>query len=204
MDKFVIKPENHYKSTFDITILLLVFYSCVTSVYSSAFSPLSLTSDAIYIWDLIVEGFFYIDLILNFFHGYHDLETNTNIMDFDSVYKNYLFSWFLPDFVAVFPFQFIFSQGFALKLVRLIRLPRLIKLLEVSRVKKVLVSMGPVKPTLMQLIERIRNLQVYNIIRLILILLMLTFFTGCCFYMTSHWLNPKEIIESGEYFIETN
>lgn len=145
-DYFIIAVDNPIKSKFDVFVLVLVGYSCITSLYNAAFTPLE--NRGIIIWDWMVEAFFYTDLVLSFFHAYIDEETDEIVEDFDSIYKNYLGGWFIIDLVAVFPFQVIFKQGFALKLFRLARLPRMFKLLDVERFKKVLVDISPVKPSI--------------------------------------------------------
>ena len=102
MDRFVIELDHPIKSKWDVFILFLVAYSCITSMYSSAFDPKK--SQAFIIWDWFVEGFFYIDFILSFFQAYRDTDTLMIVRDFSSVYKNYLVTWFIVDFLAVFPF----------------------------------------------------------------------------------------------------
>ena len=146
MDYFILAADNPYKSKFDVFVLVLVGYSCITSLYNAAFTPLA--QPGIVVWDWMVEGFFYTDLVLSFFHAYIDEETDEMVEDFVSIYRNYLAGWFIIDLVAVFPFQVIFSQGFALKLFRLARLPRMFKLLDVERFKKVLVDISPIKPSI--------------------------------------------------------
>ena len=61
----IISPDNTIKQYFDVFVLLLVGYSVITSLYNSAFTPSDLK--IIKIWDWMVELFFYLDFILNFF-----------------------------------------------------------------------------------------------------------------------------------------
>lgn len=68
MNRFVIDVDNSIKSYFDVIILLLVGYSCVTSLYNVAFTQP--TSTFIVAWDQAVEVMFYSDLVLNFFQAY--------------------------------------------------------------------------------------------------------------------------------------
>ena len=66
----IISSDNPFKSKFDVFLLFLVAYSCIISLYNSAFTPS--THPFAITWDWIVEGFFYTDLILSFFHAYVD------------------------------------------------------------------------------------------------------------------------------------
>jgi hypothetical protein len=65
-DRIIISCENPYKAVFDIIILLLVGYSCVTTVYLVSFNPEIHHGDFTYYFDQIVEYSFILDLLLNF------------------------------------------------------------------------------------------------------------------------------------------
>ena len=58
---------------------------------------------ALFIFDWIVEGFFYIDIVLNFIHA-RKTELNIVTRDFKGIAKIYMMSWFTIDFISVFPF----------------------------------------------------------------------------------------------------
>lgn len=102
LSKIIIGCDNTYKSYFDALILFLVGYSCIMSLYNSAFTASDNT--ILFVWDWIVEAFFYTDLVLNFFHAYRDPETQNPVEDLGKISKNYLYGWFMVDFLAVFPF----------------------------------------------------------------------------------------------------
>ena len=74
MDKFVIAHNNKNKSRFDSIVLFCVAYSCITSLYNSAFTPLPAISYGIFVFDWVVEAFFYADLLMGFFQAYFDRE----------------------------------------------------------------------------------------------------------------------------------
>ena len=81
---------------------------------------------------------------MSFFCEYIDPETNLPVREFKLIVKHYLFSWFLIDFMSVFPFEELLpvenSTGGLTKLFRLFRMPRLIKLIDVDRFKNILKS----------------------------------------------------------------
>jgi len=63
-ERIIISANSKWKAIFDMLILILVGYSCITSMYYAAFST---TDDPIIIIiDQIVEFFFWLDLALNF------------------------------------------------------------------------------------------------------------------------------------------
>lgn len=145
----IIRCDNPYKSYFDAFILALVGYSCLMALYNSAFT--ASRNKYIVIWDWIVEGSFWADLILNFLHSFRDPETLNAVEDITIIAKNYFYGWFIVDFLACFPFQVMFKSGIMLKLVRLARMPRLIKLLDESRFKRVLTEWGGPKPSIQEI-----------------------------------------------------
>ena len=64
IERIVISADNRLKSYFDVFVLLLVGYSCSTTLFYVAFQQP--TAKFHIIWDQMVEIFFYIDFCLNF------------------------------------------------------------------------------------------------------------------------------------------
>jgi len=127
----VIGLDSRWKSYFDIIILFMVGYSCFTSIYYVAFSMPTDQANTIITW--VVEGFFYADLAFNFICEYKDPDSNMPVRDLKQISIHYVSTWFIIDFVSVFPFREIFQSGGSTKLFRLARMPRLIKLLNVEK-----------------------------------------------------------------------
>lgn len=150
-----------------------------------------------FIWNWIVEGFFYTDLILSFFHSYHDPERNVVVKDFKKICKHYLGGWFIIDSLAVFPFHLIFSAGLMLKLFRLARIPRLLKLLDPQKFKRMLIGLDGLDPSINQIMRRDINMFIYNIFNLVLMMLFLVYGIGCLFYLVSTYIT----LGSDETFI---
>lgn len=181
----IISCDNPVKSYFDVFILLLVGYSCIMSLYNSAFT--ASTNSLIKIWDWVVEGFFYTDLILNFFHAYRDPDTLQPVTNYKLICEHYMSGWFIIDFVAVFPFQVMFSGGLMLKLVRLARMPRLIKLLDENRFKRVLQQCDS-NDSISSIIRRQNNLAVYKLFRLIMIMILMVYGVACINYLLADYM----------------
>ena len=72
-EKIIINPDNKIKAVFDIILLFLVGYSCITSVFYVAFGATE--SHFAKYFDPVVEFFFVLDLCLNFVQGFIDPET---------------------------------------------------------------------------------------------------------------------------------
>lgn len=182
-ERIVIGANNKYKAIFDVLILLLVGYSCVTSMFYAAFES---TDDAVMIAvDNVIEVFFWLDLILNFLQSYKHPETFVIIKDLKMIAKNYVFhGWFFIDFISVFPFGILLqSENDFTKLFRLCRLPRLIKLIDISRFNNLLKSLLSNSSSRDErIMKHYFLLYVYKIFRLILIALIITYFIGCAWW----------------------
>ena len=124
--KLLIHPERQWKKMFDIWILLLVAYSCISNILFIAYSvDDSGTTLVIIYW--FVESFFYLDFCLAWFSGFRNEEDQKTIMEFKLIAKNYVRTWFIIDFVSIFPFQLV-TPGSQSKATKLFRMPRLLKI----------------------------------------------------------------------------
>jgi CRP-like cAMP-binding protein len=187
----VISINNTYKSVWDIYILLLICYSCITSAYYVAFDQP--TNVGLIIWENIVEICFCIDIILRFFHQYRDPESFEYVSDIRKIAKNYLTGWFIVDFAAVFPFNLMVNGNAQwVKLVRIFRLPKFMRLLDQSRFDQLLESILEQHSRQKKMNYLYASKYIYKVIRLILIATTLTYFMGCLWYFitSNNYINP--------------
>jgi len=105
------QKENNYfiighstKQFWDDIIILMIFYSAVTTPYSIAFS--SESYGFLFFNEIVLDFIFLSDIVLNFFSAYKD--TNDYIVvDHEKIAKNYIKGWFIVDLLSLFPFNFI-------------------------------------------------------------------------------------------------
>lgn len=88
IDRFIISSDNRLKSYFDVWILLLVGYSCSTTLFYVAFQQP--TARFHLIWDQTVEIFFYSDFCLNFLQEYVDSDNHQRVRDIKQIANRYL------------------------------------------------------------------------------------------------------------------
>jgi|TARA_B110000977_G_C10894669_1_gene422810 hypothetical protein len=100
--KMIIHPDSSWKALFDVWILLLVGYSCISNIYFTAFNVPKTTLTNIVFW--IVEVFFYFDFTFSWFQGYRDEEDHKCVWNFQMIAEGYLKGWFFIDFISIFPF----------------------------------------------------------------------------------------------------
>ena len=191
--------DSSWKSIFDVIILVLVGYSCFTTLFYVAFGVP--TNWLHVLWDLIVEYMFYLDFFLSFLQEYFDEESQQRIRDLKLIAKQYVEGWFIIDFVSIFPFGVFFNTGVVTKLFRLCRLPRLIKLIDPSRFKKVLKASSKEDTDDKAIAHEYFVMYIYNIFRLVVIAVMITYFIGCNVYFISNEFNSAGDIENDKTFI---
>lgn len=88
-DRLIISETSRWKAIFDIIMTLAVAYSCVTTVYFVAIHKP--TETAIIVFDYVIEGFFWLDLIFNFLLEYRDPDTYKSVRKHKLIAKKYIF-----------------------------------------------------------------------------------------------------------------
>lgn len=191
-DKYIIGADNKIKQVFDAAVLLLVGYSCITTVYAVSF--VSDQSFTMIVIGYLVDALFFIDMVLSFLHAKIDEHTRQETRDIKDIAIIYLTSWFIVDFVSIFPFGLIIGEdGLSAKLLRLFRMPRMIKLLDKKRIKNILTGMNSYKQMSTDgIVKDFLFMYTYEVIRLIIMATILVYFVGSFTYLVSDKFNSIE------------
>lgn len=102
--KYTINPNVSYKIVWDLIVSLIVIYSIIMVPLQLSFSVA--TDGGFYVVDWIVDVFFMIDIIVNFFTAYND--NRGTVYDNCMICKHYLKTWFFIDLISTIPFDRIF------------------------------------------------------------------------------------------------
>ena len=92
-------------------------------------------------FELFVDCWFLLDVIINFFTGYHE-PTGEYVNQRGRIVRKYLKGWFTLDFLSSIPADFIAdlvsgSNDLAtLRIVRMLRMARLLKLFRLTRLQR--------------------------------------------------------------------
>jgi hypothetical protein len=103
--RLVLLPDHPFKRYWNILIIFLLVYVATYVPYNISFSksrgdePLSFGD----VFDGVVDFLFFVDIIVNFISSYDDPETNLPVIHLKVIARNYIFSWFFIDLIAVFP-----------------------------------------------------------------------------------------------------
>lgn len=101
----MISSYSSLRISWDLVLAALLLFIVIVEPLSLGFLPLSATrSDTIIgIVGSFIDGFFVLDLVLNFRTGYLSPDGNVEILDPGKCARNYLRTWFTLDFASSFP-----------------------------------------------------------------------------------------------------
>jgi len=127
---YIIRTDDEWKEKWDLTMIGLVMITCFTIPFDLAYRDAleSGFTTALDVLDYILIVFFGIDFVLCFFVSeQNDGVWITSLRETSVLYVK---TWFIIDFLAVFPFDGFSSGGEVLALFKVLRLFRLGKLLK--------------------------------------------------------------------------
>lgn len=142
-----INPQGKFRMAWDFLCLALIFYDLVAVPYIICFDIES--NGPLTIIDTFKDGFFALDIVLNFKTAY--LADATLVTDHKLIASKYLKKWFALDVITTIPIstivEFIYTDGTystrvsALKLLRFLRFLRVAKIFRAMKLKKLFVRM---------------------------------------------------------------
>ncbi|KAG0564310.1 hypothetical protein M758_8G096200 [Ceratodon purpureus] len=131
LNKHVIHPHNHRYRLWCNWLIVLVFYSAWVSPFEFGF--IENPRGALLAADMVVNGFFGVDIVLTFFVAYLDPSTFLMVDNLKKIATRYLTStWFVLDVASTVPFGVLaliftgkYGTGFTYSLINMLRLWRL-------------------------------------------------------------------------------
>ena len=202
----IIFPNSFFKKRWDILMLIMIIYSIFVIPYKIAFDLY--TNDSFYlIIDSIIDIFFCADIVLSFFTGYYD--EYELIVSRPKIVKNYLKSWFLPDFISGFPIsllEIVFYKNNQLfnKFNQIGRILRLFKWVRVFRIIKVFKNE---KNKISKILKKISS-SLARVLKLIMMLILVCHLTSCLFIfigkngdILGNWIYRSNLNDQSNYDI---
>ncbi|CAI2376813.1 unnamed protein product [Moneuplotes crassus] len=132
---FLIFPDMRPKQFWDLFITVGIIILCFLVPWRLAFFEDNNTLSW-FIADTIIDCFFTVDIVLNFFTVYTD-EYENFVTDRRLIAFTYLRGWFLFDFVSILPLEYLIGDTRGLnELARLMRVLKMYKLVKIFRLVK--------------------------------------------------------------------
>ncbi|CAH1436931.1 unnamed protein product [Lactuca virosa] len=174
----VIHPRNRWYRAWEKFILLW-------AMYSSFFTPMEFgffrgLPNHLYLLDIICQTLFFIDIVLQFFIAFRDIDTEKMIFNPNLISLRYLQSHFILDLLACIPWDIIYKACGRKEEVRYLLLIRLV------RTRKVLEFFSKMEKDI-----RVKYL-FSRILKLIVVELYCTHTAACIFYYLATTLPANE------------
>ncbi|CAI9272031.1 unnamed protein product [Lactuca saligna] len=175
---FIIHPRNRWYRSWEKFILLW-------AMYSSFFTPMEFgffrgLPNHLYLLDIICQTLFFIDIVLQFFIAYRDIDTEKMIFNPNLISLRYLQSHFILDLLACIPWDIIYKACGRKEEVRYLLLIRLV------RTRKVLEFFSKMEKDI-----RVKYL-FSRILKLLVVELYCTHTAACIFYYLATTLPANE------------
>lgn len=147
---FILDPAWKSMVYWDGTMMALLIFTAVVTPYEVCFlsqEDVERDAPALGLFNLLVNLCFACDMIVQFMLKFEDPLTETFVKDHRTIAKRYLSSWFIIDFLSVFPFEQLSAalsdssddgDGSQLKLLKLTRILRLIKLTKLLKASAIM------------------------------------------------------------------
>jgi len=149
-NKGIINPRNSKWVPYwdSVTFACLLYTAILTPVEVCVVRPTeSQEVGFLFVVNRMVDFFFSIDLVINFFLAYQESPKRGSrwVTDRQQIVRHYLSTWFVLDLVSVLPFDLFTWSGLipangsskVLQMLRIIRLLRLVKLLRIIRASRI-------------------------------------------------------------------
>jgi len=189
---FVMHPTNKMRQWWDFLQVFLLVYIAISVPYRLGFSELAY--GYWYAIDFIVDSYFYVDMVFNFFTAYWEVSDADDdyhyVTNLYQIQKHYVKGWFLLDLISLIPVDYIAraidgtascsweseqacgDAAQSSKVPEALRLLRLLRLLRMARTSRILERYQEVL---------LRVYKTVTIVRLVVILILLAHFMGCLY-----------------------
>jgi len=179
-------PDSTGKRMWDVFILHFMGYTITYLPYRVCF--LDTTPDSLYWYEMLMQIFFAIDMVITFFTAYYN-EKDGLVTSRSQISSNYLRSWFAIDFIACFPFTYILpddsepsSYNSLVRLSRLSRLYRLLRIIRLIRIVK-LINVSKIKIIQQLKIMTMFSTSMQRMIKTMILCLVFVHLSACFFFL---------------------
>ncbi|KAL7502499.1 hypothetical protein ACHAXN_000448, partial [Cyclotella atomus] len=184
---YIMLPQNRFRLAWDVIMALLLMIMAFYIPYRVAFywNDEEEEDSTVFIFEMLVDAMFAMDILLNFFTAYTDPSTSLMVTTPKLIAKKYIKSYFFVDLIATLPLGYILthSSSTAIKIGKLGRLPKLVKFVRGLRLLKLL-RVYKLQKFIMRL-EGEYNVHhgVSRLIKIVVTILVVTHMVGCFWYL---------------------
>lgn len=180
------KHNSRFRLNWDLFIMLLAIYNCVSIPFNASFAPESIIYYVIF--EHSIDVLFAVDILINFRTSFVHSKTGLEVVDSKIIARNYVLGGrFWIDLLASIPFERIYTliqPGTNSGTLELLGLLKLVRLLRLGRVIRYMKFKTGLKIGI-------------RIIQLLFFLLLIVHWIGCIWYMLvrdeGSWMPPNDL-----------
>ena len=135
----VLMPNSTRRLCWDFCNLTLLIYSVFEVPFSISFLSTTCGTSEREILNLCIDGFFMVDILLNFCTAYYDEEIGAMQVEYRRIARHYIHNWFIFDLLSSLPWDRFFCSFLTnnqstrvLKILRLIKILRLVRIIRIT------------------------------------------------------------------------
>ena len=149
---YIFDPSGRYRTYWELFIFMMALLCAIFFPIQIGFN-LQESANLTFYLDYLLDGIFFVDVMVNFNTAFLDKSTNLFVYDHKKIAARYLRLWFWIDIVSCVPIGSS-SYGFigASRLLRLLKLVKLVKLLRLKSINEKLIENLHIKPSLIALV----------------------------------------------------
>jgi hypothetical protein len=202
MPRCIIHPQTHWKTVWNIVMLLLIIFIAITVPYRISFED---QTPPVWLYtDIIIDMLFIIDVSMNFFTAIED-DNGELCTDHKKIIMSYVKTWLIVDIISSIPISLIQkltapapssdpsadggSGGLLnVRIIKLSRLPRLYRLLRLLKLMRIYKSNKFIERISMQLNMSVTTSRLMKSFIMVFFLLHLV----GCLWVTVAVMNPYD------------
>ena len=167
--KYVLRHDSKFKTYWDLFIILLVIYNCLTIPLAVAFPKMEFLESnmGIKVFENAIDVLFFADILINFRTSYVSASSGLEIVDGKRIALNYVKGRLTVDILATIPFEKVIPLFFPnkkiskrnlqllglLKMVRMLRLGRIVTFMKMQNNAKLAFRIGSLLGMLLLIIH---------------------------------------------------
>ena len=132
---YIILPYSRFRITWDMMTVVLICYSMLATPLVLAFE--AKLSMAVKVLELVIDGVFMADVILNFFTAMEDMENGQLSCDLRDIWPRYLKGWFFIDLISAVPLHLILEDQDETSFIQLAKTFKIFRLMRVARMLRI-------------------------------------------------------------------
>lgn len=197
-----IHPEKPFRMGWDLCSLVLILVVAFLvpvelSFFWEVHMPLWLK-----VFSNCMDGFFLVDIVLNFFTAFHEGQGISGILvnDFGGIAGHYIRGWFFVDFLSTFPYEAVMSIiGFQLSgaesgskasgLFKVLRFTKVVRIVKILRVLK----LGGLMQALEEKLVAVQSMTViFQLTKMTVVMLMMCHNIACAFFYLGEHVSDSD------------